>query len=73
MLEVDDVNGGGVIVVDTECSFDTFDAGPPLTPPPALVDERDTEAGGERSEDSAAFEDSGSSKGGRPPLTRGVG
>lgn len=71
MVEVDDVSGGGVIVVDAECSFDTFDAAP--LPAPPDVDERDTEAGGERSEDSAALDDSGSSKGGRPPLMRGAG
>lgn len=67
-VEVDDVSGGGVIVVDAECSFDTFDA---AAPPPVLdVDERD---GGERSEGSAAFDDRESSKGGRPPVTRGAG
>lgn len=71
VVEVDDVSGGGVIVVDAECSFGTFDAAPPPVPPD--VDERDTEAGGERSEDSAVLDDSGSSKGGRPPLTRGTG
>lgn len=53
------------------CSFDTFDAAP--LPAPPDVDERDTEAGGERSEDSTALDDSGSSKGSRPPLTRGAG
>jgi len=76
-VPVDDEDGGGgggVFEVDPGFSFETFDAEEPPPLPVLDVDERDTEAGGERSEDTTAFDERGSSNGGRaPPLTRGAG